>query len=481
MNKKLLVTIVIALCMIVALTIVSCNQWDTPYKQLNKDGNTVSVKFNINGGVFLETPNVTLVDVFNLDNAKSLSDGKKSIVPIDPANADIRGSAQTASRNNYKLEGWYVTKVNADGSYTITDQKWNFGDAFPFEVSKVKGSESPVLVLSARWIPFTTFNIFAQNNDGSFPAEPTAVVNAEFLNYPTWNESTGKLRYNQYPVIADKTFDKAFSSADMSVEITDNIQGESYFDANVNDFVTESVNVYVTYKQGNWYKIHNVAAFLNNASSDAIYDIQADLDFANAIWPASFSSETFNGKIYGNNHTFSNISAVQYAENTKFSYGLFGIVGSSAVIEKLTLNNVSFTIGGVDNANNDPSYYGIFAGKIENGAKLENVTLSNSKLLLNSGKGYMFDKLDAISVSQKYQNLLNGNYYINLSVYENNSAYNITTSGLSVAFTEPNEKVFIDGIYNKYPSDTSVVQKSVSELFTISTDPEGNVTITPVA
>ena len=135
----------------------------------------------------------------------------------------------------------------------------------------------------------------------------------------------------------------------------------------------------------------------------------------------------------------------------------------------------------MDNANNDPSYYGIFAGKIENGAKLENVTLSNSKLLLNSGKGYMFDKLDAISVSQKYQNLLNGNYYINLSVYENNSAYNITTSGLSVAFTEPNEKVFVDGIYNKYPSDTSVVQKSVSELFTISTDPEGNVTITPVA
>ena len=94
----------------------------------------------------------------------------------------------------------------------------------------------------------------------------------------------------------------------------------------------------------------------------------------------------------------------------------------------------------------------------------------------------MFDKLDAISVSQKYQNLIDGRYYINLSVYENNSGCSITTSELSVAFTEPNEKVFVNGIYDKYPSDTSAVQKSVSELFTLSTDDSnGNVTITLVA
>ena len=481
MNKKLLITIVIALCMVVALTVVSCNQWDTPYKQLNKDGNTVSVKYNINGGVFLETPNVTLVDVFNLNKAPTVSNGKKSIVPIDPADATIRGSAQTASRNNYLLEGWYVTNVNSDGSYTITDQKWNFGDAFSFDVTKAKNAETPVLVLSARWIPFTTFNIFAQNDDGSFPSEPTTVVNAEYLNYPTWNESTGKLRYNQYPAIANKTFDKAFYTADMSAEIIDNIKGNSYFDSNLNDFVTESVNVYVTYKQGEWYKIYNASAFLNNASSTAIYDIQADLDFENAIWPDTFSSNTFNGTIYGNNHTFSNISALQYAESTKYNYGLFGAIGANALIKEVTFNNVSFTIGGLDNSNGDPSYYGIFAGKIENGAQLQNVTLSKGKLLLNSGKGYMFDKLDAISISQKYQNLLDGKYNINLLVYENNSGATITTSELSVAFTEPNEKVFVNGIYDKYPSDTNAVQKSVSELFTITTDPNGNVTITPVA
>ncbi|MBQ8177960.1 MAG: hypothetical protein IJ033_02085 [Clostridia bacterium] len=481
MNKKLLITIVIALCIVVALTIVSCNQWDTPYKQLNKDGNTVSVKYNINGGVFLETPDVTLVDVFNLDKATTVSGGKKSIVPVDPADEDVRGSAQTASRSNYKLEGWYVTTVNADGSYTITNQKWNFGDAFSFETSKVKGSENPVLVLSARWIPFTKFNIYAQNDDGSFPTEPTAIVDAEFLNYPTWNEDTGKLRYNQYPVIDNKTFDKAYYSPAMSEEITDNIQGNSYFDETLNDFVTESVNVYATYKQGTWYKIYNASAFLSNASSTAIYDIQADLDFANAIWPADFSSNTFNGKIYGNNHTFKNISASQYADNTKLSYGLFGTIGASAVIEKVTFNNVSFTIGGVDNSNGSPSYYGIFAGKIESGAQLTNVALSKGTLLLNSGKGYMFDKLDAISVSQKYQNLVDGNYCINLTTYENNSGCTITTSELSVAFTEPDEKVFVNGIYDKYPSDSNAVQKSVSELFTIATDSNGNVTVTPVA
>ena len=93
----------------------------------------------------------------------------------------------------------------------------------------------------------------------------------------------------------------------------------------------------------------------------------------------------------------------------------------------------------------------------------------------------MFDKLDAITVSQKYKNLIDGKYFINLSVYENNSSSYITTSELSVAFTDPDEKVFVDGIYDKYNNNPDVVKKSVSELFTITTSPEGNVTITPVA
>jgi hypothetical protein len=92
----------------------------------------------------------------------------------------------------------------------------------------------------------------------------------------------------------------------------------------------------------------------------------------------------------------------------------------------------------------------------------------------------MFDKLDAISVSQKYQNLIDGKYYFNLIACDMGGC-TITKSGLSVAFTEPDEKVFVDGIYDKYPADSSAVQKSVSELFAISTpDADNNVTVTPV-
>ena len=160
---------------------------------------------------------------------------------------------------------------------------------------------------------------------------------------------------------------------------------------------------------------------------------------------------------------------------------MFGIIGANALIKDLKLNNVSFTVSGMDNANGDPSYYGVLAGKIESGAQLTGVSITKGKLLLDSGKGSMFDKLDAISVSQKYQNLLSGIYYVNLLVYENKSSCSITTSELSVAFTEPTEKVFVNGIYDKYPSDANAVQKSVSELFTINTDLDGNVTITPVA
>lgn len=487
MNKKLIITIVIALCFVVALTVVSCNQWDTPYEQLNKDGNTVSVKFNINGGEFLETKDVTLIDVFNLNKATSLPNGQKSIVPIDPADDTIRGSVQTVSRTNHIFEGWYVTLVNADGSYTITTQKWNFGDSFVFDASKAKNAENPVLVLSARWIPFTEFNVYIRQDDGSFPAEPQKVV-AQSMIYPTWNESNGRLTHNQYPTLENKTFEKAYFSSDMSEEITTNIQGETYFDEVANKFKTTSVDVYAIYEPFAHYKIHNASSFVNNANKSGVYEILADLDFKDTTWPTIFSSNTFTGKIYGNNHKFSNISATQSAyipkdpskDPIKYNYGLFGTIGSSATIEKLTIENSSFTIGGFENNDGVRSNYGIFAGKVENGATLTNVSLSNSKLLLDSGKGSMFDKVRATEVSQKYANLMNNLYAINLSIAENNSTGNITTSGLSVEFTKPNDKVFVDGIYNADANETAG-KKSVSELFTISANQTtGVVTISPV-
>ena len=306
--------------------------------------------------------------------------------------------------------------------------------------------------------------------------------------YPTWNESNGRLTHNQYPTLENKTFEKAYFSSDMHEEITTNIQGETYFDEVANKFKTTSVDVYAIYEPFAHYKIHNASSFVNNANKSGVYEILADLDFKDTTWPTIFSSNTFTGKIYGNNHKFSNISATQSAyipkdpskDPIKYNYGLFGAIGSSATIEKLTIENSSFTIGGFENNDGVRSNYGIFAGKVENGATLTNVSLSNSKLLLDSGKGSMFDKVRATEVSQKYANLMNNLYAINLSIAENNSTGNITTSGLSVEFTKPNDKVFVDGIYNADANETAG-KKSVSELFTISANQTtGVVTISPV-
>lgn len=480
MNKKLLIAIVIALCLIVALTVVSCNQWDTPYKQLNKDGNSVSVKFLTNGGVFAGTPDITIVDAFSIDDAKDGPNGQKTIVPVDPSNEEIRGRyAFTISRTNSSFAGWYVTTVNEDGTYNITSQKWNFGDTFSFDPSKVSSSDEPVLILSARWEPYTEFKVFIQNNDGSFPLEPSVSVKQEYLEYPVWNTNTGKLRYNDYPEKVGFTFDKAYKDSSLTEEVTANVKGNSYLDEESGEFVTDTMNIYVTYKEGAWFKIYNARSFSNNANANGNYEICADLNFSGVSWNSIFSAGTFNGKIYGNNFSFTNIKANQ-SSTTNTYHGLFSVIGQNALIENLTIDSSSFTVNGMGNTSGAPSYYGLLAGKVENGASLSGVKLSNSKILLNSGKSFMFDKVDNITVSQNYQNMLAGRFIINLTIASDENTTSITKENLSVEFSAPNEKVFVDGVYNKYPSG-EVVQKSVSELFTISNDSDGFVTITPVA
>ena len=98
--------LLIAVCFV-----ASCSQWDTPYDSLNKDGYNVSVRFDANGGMFAETPNVYVVDVFNLDSLKTNANGNKEISLLDPEDSKRGTIKYTVSNQGHNFVGWYTERT----------------------------------------------------------------------------------------------------------------------------------------------------------------------------------------------------------------------------------------------------------------------------------------------------------------------------------------------------------------------------------
>ena len=91
MKKGLTILIAAMVIIVAAIALTSCSQWDTPFEDLDKTGNSVSVKyFAGEGGMFLDREGITLVDVFKADEYETGIDGKKEIYLVSPEAADVR-------------------------------------------------------------------------------------------------------------------------------------------------------------------------------------------------------------------------------------------------------------------------------------------------------------------------------------------------------------------------------------------------------
>ncbi len=127
------------------------------------------------------------------------------------------------------------------------------------------------------------------------------------------------------------------------------------------------------------------------------YELVADIDLSGYEWDPignnSFSDEggyvqtyenVFSGHFDGNHYTVRNMS-IQYADDTKYYYGLFGAC-DSGVIENLNLDNVTIHIDSVnagwqaENGMGSEMYIGCIAGEVMAFAGEENdpvITLNN--------------------------------------------------------------------------------------------------------
>ena len=124
--------------------------------------------------------------------------------------------------------------------------------------------------------------------------------------------------------------------------------------------------IYVTFKEGEIYKISSAEQFVKNFNSSGIFEIYEDLDFTDLKWP-NYVVQTFNGKItgIGGVKKFSNVNAT-FSSTTSNVGGLFGAIGVSAVIKDINFENatVSFSNQG-QSLGSVETYFGLLAGRIE--------------------------------------------------------------------------------------------------------------------
>lgn len=382
-NKSLLIALVVLL---VAAAFCGCAAEQSAYEKNNEEGYTVSVRFDANGGFFTTNTSV-IVDSFRIDDLPKDASGNAQAALLAPDDAARGNDAFAPAKSGCFLAGWYATRTEttgADGQVTYTyADRWDFDtDLLSVATDKTYDSQEPVMTLYAAWVPMFQIE-FYNLSDGSlidiYTYDPST---AETLYAPAWNAETGALDMFRFPTVSGHTFNCAYYDA----EGTQKVEGETIAHTGVVDYTTGVANngtmkLYLDYTEGEWYRIYTAEQFISNASVNGSYEICADLDFAGKIWPTSLLYGNFSGTILGNGHTLRNIEVAQ-TNNSKINAGLFGCLTENARLSDITFENVSLTIqAGTRVAGTS---YGLFAGTISDTAVIENVSLLNGLLLVDS-------------------------------------------------------------------------------------------------
>jgi len=381
MNLKIKAILTVVLLLAV-LCLAGCSEEATPYQINDADGYNVSVKFDANGGYF-GTNTYVIVDAYNVSQMRKNSSGNVEIALLSPDN-EVRGiDAYTAQNPGYFLAGWYTERTETADGYAYSG-KWDFEkDRLEVNPDQAASASEPVLTLYAVWVPKFEIVFYDLNTGDQLSTYEFNPSQTQDILVPAWNEETGAIDMYEFPVKDGYTFQAAYYDADGTQPVdTANVQHPGVINEATGAAENPSLNLYLDWTEGEWYRIYNVEQFLDNASVSGNYEIFADLDFEGQIWPTSLMYGNFSGSILGNGHTFSNIVAEQ-TNNSKVNAGLFGYLTESAVLSDLTLENVTFTIkSGTRVAGTS---YGLLAGSISESAQLTGVTINNGLLQIDSG------------------------------------------------------------------------------------------------
>ena len=379
-NKGILLFVLL----LIALLVTGCAQEPTPYEVNDAENFTVSVKYDANGGTF--TTNTSVI----VDSYDAAATGGK-IALLSPDNALRKNDAFTAVNNGYFLVGWYrECTQQADGTYVYAG-RWDFEtDLVEVNPAGTYTSAEPVLTLYAAWIPMFKVN-FCDLQTGEILETYTFDPNSgDSLTVPALDEETGAVEMHKFPKRSGYTFDSVYYDAE-GTKIVDTAEVVHTGTVNYENGTAENgtMDLYINWTEGEWYHIYNVEQFLDNASVTGNYVLHADLDFDGEIWPTSLMYGNFSGTIQGNGHTIRNVELTQ-TNNSKVNAGLFGNLTESAGLTDLTFDNVTFTIKAGTRVVG--TSFGLLAGTISGEAVLENVSIENSCLQIDSASYFGVDE-----------------------------------------------------------------------------------------
>ena len=392
-NKKLsyknIIMLIIAavaiLALIVGIILMPKDGSGNVYDENNKLGYSVSVKFDANGGAF--TTNTSII----VDSFDSKQDDIALLAPDDSRRGN---DSFTAKKNGYFLAGWYrerIEKTDENGEIVFEySGKWDFEkDVLEIDHDKEYSADSPALTLYAAWVPLFEIEFYSLDDGKLIDTINYNPLETKSLEVPAWNEETGAVEMYKFPEREGYTFNKAYFDAEGTKELTGKTLTHPGTVDLDNATVKDSVlKLYIDWTEGEWYRIYNADQFIESASLKGNYELFADLDFTDKIWPTSFVYGNYSGVIKGNGHTIKNVEITQ-TNNSKVNAGLFGYLTDTASISDVIFENVTFTIKA--GTRKVGTSYGLFAGTISDNAIINNVSIINSRLQIDSSAYFSVD------------------------------------------------------------------------------------------
>ena len=263
--------------------------------------------------------------------------------------------------SGYYLEGWYLpAHVDENGEplrdengFVILGNKWNFNTMRVNEDITLYGNF--VKKLAIRFINRTT----GEYIDDTIEYNP----NANVLK-PT----------SQAPTLTNHTFlGKYYTTIDGDEEVTWNFR------------ITDDMVIYVDFIEGIWSLVSTASEFRTAISARRNIYLLEDIDFKensnnNTLWDFT----EYTGSINGNGHTISNVTrnltaSKPYSDSNIESFGgIFGSLSESAYIYDINFVNVNVTFEINSSYQLMDAYVGLLAGKADDKAKIEKVTISGT-------------------------------------------------------------------------------------------------------
>ncbi len=432
MKKKFGIILALA-CIGITCFAAGCAN-ETEMERYQREGYTVMVTYDANGGAFLNRQGITIMDLFKPSDYLD-EDGVARIKlrePTDLARPTSGTGNVTVTKQKHFFVGWYQNRElrkNDDGQvlseagdileeidgkfvYTGTTTEatpaYNYSGYWDFQSDVIEYSQTDGLfemTLYAAWVPYYQFDYYYRTEGETewtylssttfdyktTKAEGSTTHDKDTIWLPDWKDGAMNYSYRyadnsafEFPKVDGTTFKAAYTDADCTEKIEGSFEHKGTVDQEQGIAVDRVQNIYIEVENGERFIIDTAEKFSQYAKLNGIYEITADLDFKNGEvdWPKSFVGGEFKGQIYSvgdATYTFQNVSAKLSATSASYG-GLFGKISASATVKNVKFDNVTMDFTYLSTRTSDATF-GTFAGYIDENANVSNVSV-NGKLRL---------------------------------------------------------------------------------------------------